>query len=379
MGLLSAGFLAALAVVVLVATVGTTLAWPRLSGGGAAAYAGRLALVLTCQLLAVALTATALNRYFDFYASWGELIPRTTVATPVTTPTLVTPPGVVTTHGRTATPPTPAPQPAAYVGVPDPRPGRLVPITVPGTGGLSEQGYAFLPPQYDEAAHRGERFPAVLVLAGYPGHVVTLLNRLQVPGTMDRLLADGTGRPMVMVLLSPTVAPPRDTECADVPGGPSVETYLAKDVPTWVNTHFRTSGDWAVLGASTGGFCALKLATRHPQVFSSAVSLSGYVHPLEDSTTGELYGHDPALRAHSDPIWLLRHGPAPRVSYLLTASRTESEVYPQVQEFVSVVRPPASVSTIVLASGGHNFGVWLSELPTALRWLSARLPPPGRG
>ncbi len=371
MGLLSGTFLALLALAALVVTAGTTLVWPRLSGGGAPAYGGRLALVLTCQLLAVALTATVLNRYFDFYASWGELLPHATVAAPVTTAPVPPAPG------RASSPP--VPQPAAYAGVPDSRPGRLMPITVPGTGGLSEQGYAFLPPQYDEAAHRGERFPAVLVLAGYPGHVVTLLNRLEVPGTMDRLLADGTARPMVMVLLSPTVAPPRDTECADVPGGPSVETYLAKDVPTWVDAHLRTTGDWGVLGASTGGFCAIKLATRHPDVFSSAVSLSGYVHPLEDGTTGELYGHDPVLREHSDPIWLLRRGAAPRVSYLLTASRTEREVYPQLQEFVSVVRPPASVSTIVLPTGGHNFGVWLSELPTALRWLSARLPAPGPG
>lgn len=370
MGLLSLAFLLAVLAAAVALVTATVLLWPRLARRGPAAVAGRVALLVACQVTAVALTATAVNRYFDFYAGFGELLPRPATQSAVPAPTTLAP------HGRGASVAT---APAPYVGAPDRRPGRVVPITVPGTGGLREQGYAYLPPQYDEAAHRGQRFPAVLVMAGYPGHVVTLLNRLQVPATMDRMLAGGTVRPMVMILLSPTVAPPRDTECADVPGGPQVETYLAHDVPAWVDAHLRTDGHWAVMGASTGGFCAIKLATRHPDVFGASVALSGYVHPLQDVTTGELYGHDPRLRQRSDAIWLLQHEPVPHVAYLLTASRTEREVYPQVLQLEAAVRPPATVSTIVLPSGGHNFGVWLSELPAALRWLSVHVPAPGRG
>lgn len=361
MALLSGTFLWLLTLVTLAVVAATALVWPRLSRRAVLPVAGRVALVLSCQVLAVLLAATAVNRTFDFYASWAELVPHS-ASTDAVAATPVAP-----VKGR----PTPPPRP--YAGVADLRPGRLLPITVPGTGGLKESGLAYLPPQYDEPAHRHERFPAVLVLAGYPGHVLSLVNALGLPGAMNRGLAAGTVRPMVMVMMSPTVVPPRDTECADVPKGPQVESYLAKDVPAWVAAHLRTSGTTAVLGASTGGFCAIKLATRHPAQFLQSVALSGYIHPLEDATTGELYGRDRALRQHSDAIWLLQHGPSPRVSYLLAASRTEHQVYPQLLQFAAALRPPASLSTIVLPSGGHNYGVWRTELPAALRWLSARV------
>jgi len=371
-GLVSQSLLVSLVAVMVVAVVGTVALWPRLAGRGPASVAGRLSTLLLCQVLAVALTGVLLNRYFSFYASWSELLPQSSSARAVGLTPVTPPPGggghsLVTGTGATGAPATLG----ARVGTPDHRPGRLVPVTVPGTGGLSESGYVYLPPQYD--AHPAERFPAVLVLAGYPGHVITLVHRLEVPGQMNRQLSAGTVHPMVMVLMSPTVAPPRDTECADVPGGPQVATYLSRDVPAYVSAHFRVRPTWGVLGASTGGFCATKLATTHPGTFAAAVSMSGTVHPREDSTTGELYGHQPALRERSDATWLLRHRPVPRVSYLLTASRTEGEVYGDLRDLVAVVRPPASVQTIVLAKGGHNFGVWLRELPTCLQWLSARL------
>ena len=38
-------------------------------------------------------------------------------------------------------------------------------------------------------------------------------------------------QPMILVMLRPTVAPPRDTECVDVPGGPQTETFFAEDLP----------------------------------------------------------------------------------------------------------------------------------------------------
>ena len=40
-------------------------------------------------------------------------------------------------------------------------------------------------------------------------------------------------QPMVLVMLRPTVVPPRDTECTDVPAGPQTLTYLsARTCPT---------------------------------------------------------------------------------------------------------------------------------------------------
>jgi S-formylglutathione hydrolase FrmB len=181
---------------------------------------------------------------------------------------------------------------------------------------------------------------------------------------------------MVVVMVSPTVAPPRDTECADVPGGPQAETWLAQDVPQEVAARYRVlaPGAWGLLGVSTGGFCAVKLVLRHPDVFCCAVGMSGYLHAITDLTTGDLYQHDAALRHASDPLWRLAHLPQPRVRILLTASRAESDLNQQAQAFVAADRSPLQVATLMVPSGGHNFGVWVGELPTCLQWLSLSLP-----
>lgn len=43
---------------------------------------------------------------------------------------------------------------------------------------------------------------------------------------------------------------------------------------------------WGATEDSTGGYCAAKLAILDSDVFTAAVTLSGYFHTLRDSTTG---------------------------------------------------------------------------------------------
>ena len=58
-------------------------------------------------------------------------------------------------------------------------------------------------------------------------------------------------QPMILVMMRPTVAPPRDTECVDVPGGPQTETFFAKDLPDAVSAHYRVGDEAAEAGASS--------------------------------------------------------------------------------------------------------------------------------
>lgn len=84
-------------------------------------------------------------------------------------------------------------------------------------------------------------------------------------------------QPMILVMMRPTVAPPRDTECVDVPGGPKTESFFAKDLPDAVSHHYRVGkkpGSWGIVGDSTGGYCALKLAIHHPETYAAGAGLS---------------------------------------------------------------------------------------------------------
>ena len=77
-----------------------------------------------------------------------------------------------------------------------------------------------------------------------------------------------------------------------------------------VTAQFRVRTDragWAILGTSTGGFCAANLAMRHPDRYAAAASLSGYFTAITDRTTGDLYRGDQKLRNENSPLWRLKN------------------------------------------------------------------------
>jgi S-formylglutathione hydrolase FrmB len=354
----------------LAGVVGTAALWPRLGRPGLLHWVGRIALVLACQVLALLLVAVAVNDYFDFYVAWGELIGRSPTAAMPSLAQILAPGGAGHAGGNTLSPSAsriPRWPPVAGSGT-------VSTIHVQGPrSGISASGEVYLPPQYGDPAFARTRFPVLLELSGYPGPVTSLTHLLTSPDTVDALTRAGRMRPTVVVMLSPTVAPPRDTECADVPGGPRAETFLALDVPTWVRHTYRTDPAQRIdiLGVSTGGFCAVKLAMRHPDVFGAAVAMSGYLHAITDRTTGALYA-GAGDRNASDPLWRVQHLPPPPIAVLLTTSRTERVIYPEVQQFLAAARPPLRVYSLIYAEGGHNYTIWSSQLPVCLEWLSSQ-------
>jgi S-formylglutathione hydrolase FrmB len=184
--------------------------------------------------------------------------------------------------------------------------------------------------------------------------------------------------PMILVMLRPTVAPPRDTECVDVPGGPQTESFFARDLPDALRTHYRVAekpGGFGIIGNSTGGYCALKIAMHHPGVYAAGAGLSAYYKAPIDATTGDLFQGDKGLRNRADLWWCLKHRPAPDTSLLVTSSRSGESNYQATMRFIERVRATGRtrISSIILESGGHNFNTWRREIPATLEWIGGRL------
>ncbi|WP_051966759.1 alpha/beta hydrolase [Kitasatospora mediocidica] len=259
--------------------------------------------------------------------------------------------------------------------------GRLERVRIPGAGtGLSTEGYVYLPPQYFQSAYADRRFPAVLAITAFPDPARSPVTRLDYPAAELQLIEQGRMKPTVMVLMRPSPAPARDTECEDVPDGPRSETYFTQDVPNAVRATYRVSADpraWAVAGDSTGGYCALKLALKHPGVYRTAVSLAGYYKAAEDPATGDLFDGSAQRRQEADLLWRLAHRPQPAVSLLVGGGREgDGDDARATRQFVDAVRPPAGVSSITPDGAGPGAGLWSRMLPASLTWLSARLTGP---
>ena len=375
MGLTSRKLELLAAVIAVACFVGAVWVWPRLGGRSWRSLLGRAGVLLGVQLVTLIAIGLVANDYFGFYGSWGDLFGTDQGGAPITQGTATAGPGGdgVTVQGSRAVP-------LELPGASGAGGGTVQTVSIRGAAsGLTSPAYVYLPPQYGQAAYAHRRFPAVVVLTGYPGTAVNLITRMKYPTVAAQAIYEKQMQPTVLVLLRPTVAPPRDTECQDVVHGPQSETFFTRDLRAAIAGHYRvgTDGaDWGIIGDSTGGYCALKLAMRHPEAYRAAASLSGYYKSAVDVTTGDLFGGSKQLRNENDLMWRLRHLPAPPVSVLVTSSYQGEHDYPQTMAFVRAVKPPMQVWKMLLPSGGHNFTTWNRELPGALRWLGAHLATP---
>ncbi|MFL4906121.1 alpha/beta hydrolase [Streptomyces sp. MMS24-I2-30] len=349
---------------------GTVWIWPRLARATWPAVSGRVALLLATQVALFASVGLAANQSFGFYASWADLFGQETGQ------------GVVVDHAARFDGPVQVVGTTRVLGTSGSLPqrtGEVQQVNVMGrTTRIVTPAYVYLPPEYFQPGHATRRFPAAVVLTGYPGTARSLVDKLHYPRTARELAQEGRMQPMILVMLRPTVAPPRDTECVDVPGGPRAETFFARDLPEALRAHYRVSGNpggLGIAGDSTGGYCALKLAMHHPDVYAAGAGLSPYYKAPIDPTTGDLFHGDKALRNRADLRWFLDHEPAPDTSLLVSSSKVGETNYKATLEFIKRVEATklTRISSIILDSGGHNFNTWRREIPAMLQWLSERL------
>ena len=134
----------------------------------------------------------------------------------------------------------------------------------------------------------GGRFPVIFCLAGYTGGGRSWLNWSAWGETLverfERLL-DGGARPAILVM----------PDCFTRLGGsqyvnsPAIGRYEdhVLELVREVDARFPSSGVRGVMGKSSGGYGALVLAMRHPQIFSAAASHAGDMY-FEWCYKGEL-------------------------------------------------------------------------------------------
>lgn len=136
----------------------------------------------------------------------------------------------------------------------------------------------YLPPSY--ATDPARRFPVIFVLAGFAGRGRMLLNdnpwSPALDDRMDGLIAAGCGE--VILVLPDCFTRFGGSQYLDSSATGRYETHLAEELVAWVDARFRTlaSRDHrGVAGKSSGGYGALTLGMKHPDVFGAVACHSG--------------------------------------------------------------------------------------------------------
>ncbi|MCW2914238.1 MAG: hypothetical protein JWN52_2306 [Actinomycetia bacterium] len=372
MGLTSGGFIFTLFLVAIAAAALTVWVWPRYAGRGTWPVLSRIGLLAVTQVVALLAVLAYVNGYFEFYSGWDDLFGTNAGTSAIKRGQIggARPAPLLPTESITTLGPHRNQQALAKDGLIDK-------IRFRGQStGLDGEAFVMLPREYFQPTYSTRRFPVSVVLTGYPGNPYSLIRVMHFPALVRQGELAGKVQPTIYVLMRPTLVPPRDTECTDVPGGPQVESFFSVDVPASIGAHYRVAtgrSGWGIMGDSTGGYCAAKIAMRHSDRYSAAVSLSGYFHSLQDLTTGDLYGGSRSVRDENDLLWRQDHLPAPPISLLVTSCKIGEKSYPQAQQFLSQVRAPMRADSLILDSGGHNFRTFRRMMPASLEWMSAHL------
>lgn len=168
----------------------------------------------------------------------------------------------------------------------------------------------YLPDAYTREPER--RFPVLYFLHGYsdpePRHAAAEMFR----SAMDKLIASGSAQPMIIVLPS-GVNKYRGSFYANSATTGNWDDYIVRDVVGYIDGHYRTFADAAhraIAGHSMGGYGALTLAFRHPDVFSVVYAMSPCCTDLvaDSGPSNPAWAGAAAMKSPDDVPDALRNG-----------------------------------------------------------------------
>ncbi|MHB1235334.1 MAG: alpha/beta hydrolase [Microbacteriaceae bacterium] len=173
--------------------------------------------------------------------------------------------------------------------------GKLYTADIPGTvsGFAARPASIYLPPAALTA--HPPALPVVIALAGQPGSPSSMFTAGHLADILDAYAAQNNGLAPIVVSPDQLGTPLANPMCVDSPLGNS-QTYLTKDVPSWIQAHLGVSAnhrDWSILGFSQGGTCAIQLGAGFPALFGSLADLSGEPAPTlnDEQSTVKLGFH----------------------------------------------------------------------------------------
>jgi Putative esterase len=162
----------------------------------------------------------------------------------------------------------------------------------------------YVPPQGADGP-----LPVTFLLTGFTGRPQALLEthpwRSSLVLDLDRAMASGE-HPAHILVIPDAFTRYGGSQYVNSSAVGRYEDYVADELVRWVDEHYPTlSGRRAIVGKSSGGFGALHLGMRHPEVFPVVGSLSGDCH-FEYGYAGDFLNALRGLGAHGgDPAEFL--------------------------------------------------------------------------
>jgi enterochelin esterase-like enzyme len=260
--------------------------------------------------------------------------------------------------------------------------GRVdtVQLPAPWTGGTRPQTTVdvYLPPGYGSSARA---YPVIYevpwgIAGGWSSglHLSTIL---------DTLIDAGRMPASIVAFVGMTGGPDPTSECVNSADQRQwFERYLTDTVVPYLDANYRTIATAAarsLFGFSQGGFCAPMLALRHPDLFATAIAVSGYyqagIRSNETPNAWRPFGGNAAVEAMYSPLVLAgQESPAARSTLFFELSAQPSETFfgPQYAAFAAALHAGGIPIALFPTTAGHSWQEVRTELPALLETLGQR-------
>jgi enterochelin esterase-like enzyme len=257
--------------------------------------------------------------------------------------------------------------------------GQVNTIDLPGTisGFQPRESYVYLPPA--SFADNAEPLPVLLLFHGVPGGPGDWNLGDRVKGVMDAYAAEHNGIAPVVVMPDATGGQVDNPLCTDSNLG-KVGTYLSQDVPNAIKSQLLVDPrpqKWAVGGFSSGGTCALQLATRYPEVFPTFLNFAGEEEPTLGShaeTVQKAFGGDEAKFKAINPMDLLAAHTFPDSAGWFIVGADDPNMMPGMKKLYAAAQAAGmNVQYWEVPDLGHDWAVPVAGLTHVMPWLGQRM------
>jgi enterochelin esterase-like enzyme len=257
--------------------------------------------------------------------------------------------------------------------------GHVTPVQFasPWTGGTSAtvDVNVYTPPGY--AAQGDRRYP---VLYEAPTGLALWNGGTGVIAALDKLIDSGTIPASIVVFIDSSGAPYPDSECANSYDGKMwLETFISRDVVQYVDSHYKTMAEpiaRGIMGMSTGGFCSAMLLSRHPDVYATSISFSGYYYAgIGSAAAHRPYGTQANMDAVSPALLVPKLTPAEKTrSYFVVVANPTQVFYGfQADNFEKILTADHVGFDAVKSVWVHSWTQVREEFPVAVQAWAARM------
>jgi putative tributyrin esterase len=224
---------------------------------------------------------------------------------------------------------------------------------------------------------RGGRFPVLYLLHGLYGDYQNWDTRTRLENYTNNLH---------LLIVMPDADDSWYTNSATAPAD-KFEDYIAKDLIAEIDNQYRTIHDAhgrAVAGLSMGGYGAVKLALKYPELFAFAGSLSGAFNAPQNLDNQrpefrakllEVFGNEGSrTRAENDIFLLLNTPHQVPYPYFYLACGIADFFLETNREFAKQLSSRSLVYEYHETAGGHSWEYWDGALGPLLKAIALKLP-----